>query len=262
MARNSEPQVVKDGTIAADLIWLRGVLTLSTKWQGEDGTYLMREDPTRGYPVPKEKNPRRPLATQERFERVRAVAEQVRMVVRRGKNGERRRTYLPEVLDLVEATGRRISAILALRFEDLRLDQGEYGSILWPADTDKTGKEWLVPLAKDARKAIDRVLQERPGIGAAFIFPAVTDASKSLDVDVASGWLLEAERLAGLEKQDGSLWHAYRRKWATERKHLPNVDVAAAGGWSALASLQTCYQMADQQTMQQVVSSPARLNEA
>ena len=78
----------------------------------------------------------------------------------------------------------------------------------------------------------------------------------------ASGWLLEAERLAGLEKQDGSLWHAYRRKWATERKHLPNVDVAAAGGWSALASLQTCYQQADSQTMFKVVSSPARLSEA
>ena len=60
----------------------------------------------------------------------------------------------------MEGTGRRIAAILALRFEDLRLDQGEYGSILWPADTDKTGKEWLVPLAKDARKAIDRSAPE------------------------------------------------------------------------------------------------------
>lgn len=119
-----------------------------------------------------------------------------------------------------------------------------------------------MPLAEDARKAIDRVLQERPGIGAAYLFPAVTDASKSLDVDVASGWLLEAERLAGVEKQDGSLWHAYRRKWATERKHLPRVDVAASGAWSALSSLQTCYQMADLQTMQHVVSSPVRLSEA
>ena len=181
---------------------------------------------------------------------------------RRGKNGERRRTYLPEVLDLVEATGRRISSILSLQYADLRLDEGPYGSIRWRADSDKCGREWVAPLSDAGRKAIDRILQERPGIGAAFIFPAVTDASKSLDVDVASGWLLEAERLAGLEKQDGSLWHAYRRKWATERKHLPNVDVAAAGGWSALASLQTCYQMADSQTMFKVVSSPARLNEA
>ena len=73
MSRNSEPQAVKDGTVAADLIWLRGVLNWAAKWQGEDGAYLMREDPTRGYRIPKEKNPRRPPATPERVERGRAV---------------------------------------------------------------------------------------------------------------------------------------------------------------------------------------------
>lgn len=52
MARNSEPQAVRDGTIPADLIWLGGVLNWATRWQNEDGTYLMREDPTRGYPLP------------------------------------------------------------------------------------------------------------------------------------------------------------------------------------------------------------------
>ncbi len=63
-----------------------------------------------------------------------------------------------------------------------------------------------------------------------------------------------AKLCGGVPKQSGSLWHAYRRKWATERKHLPNVDVAADGGWSALASLQTCYEMANSQTMFKVVS--------
>lgn len=33
----------------------------------------------------------------------------------------------------------------------------------------------------------------------------------------------------------------YRRKWATERKHLPDVDVATAGGWKELESLRQCY---------------------
>ena len=33
-------------------------------------------------------------------------------------------------------------------------------------------------------------------------------------------------------KLDGGLWHPYRRAWAISRKHLPTVDVAAAGGWS------------------------------
>lgn len=78
---------------------------------------------------------------------------------------------------------------------------------------------------------------------------------------MASAWLIEAEKLAGVPKHDGSLWHAYRRKWATERKHLPDVDVAAAGGWSDLSSLKTCYQHADQETMLKVVSEPRALRE-
>jgi hypothetical protein len=44
---------------------------------------------------------------------------------------------------------------------------------------------------------------------------------------LADKWLREAEGLAGLEPLRGSLWHAYRRKWATERKHLPDVDAPA-----------------------------------
>jgi hypothetical protein len=33
-------------------------------------------------------------------------------------------------------------------------------------------------------------------------------------------------------------FHAYRRKWATERKHLPLKDVAEAGGWLDKRSLE------------------------
>ena len=58
-----------------------------------------------------------------------------------------------------------------------------------------------------------------------------------------------------------SLWHAYRRKWASERKHLPDVDLMAAGGWSNLASLKTAYQHADAATLYRVVSEPAELRE-
>ena len=61
-------------------------------------------------------------------------------------------------------------------------------------------------------------------------FPAPGDLTKPVGRYLAAKWLQEAEKLAGLEKLDGSLWQAYRRKWATERKHLPDADVAAAGG--------------------------------
>jgi hypothetical protein len=87
-----------------------------------------------------------------------------------------------------------------------------------------------VPVSPEVREAIDRILRERPGIGSAPLFPAPGNAQKPISRHLADRWLRRAEELAGLEPQKGSLWHAYRRKWATERKHLPDVDVAAAGG--------------------------------
>ena len=65
-----------------------------------------------------------------------------------------------------------------------------------------------------------------------------------------------------MERLDGSLWHAYRRKWATERKHLPDADVAAAGGWENTNTLRLIYQQADQETMLQVVLERGILREA
>ena len=106
------------------------------------------------------------------------------------------------------------------------------------------------------------MLQERPGLGAAPLFPSPTDPAKPISRLLADAWLRKAERLAGLEPQQGSLWHAYRRKWATERKHLPDVDVAAAGGWKGTESLKTAYQQADDATILRVVLGAGELREA
>jgi hypothetical protein len=78
----------------------------------------------------------------------------------------------------------------------------------------------------------------------------------------ASKWLRTAERKAGLREQRGSLWHAYRREWATEKKHLPIQDVMAAGGWSDSTCLQTLYQQPDEATLYHLVSDPTELREA
>ncbi len=42
---------------------------------------------------------------------------------------------------------------------------------------------------------------------------------------------------------------------------LPDVDVAAAGGWSDLTSLKTAYQQPDTATLYRVVSEPTELRE-
>ena len=64
---------------------------------------------------------------------------------------------------------------------------------------------------------------------------------------------LHAEKLAGVPKLDRALWHSYRRKFATERKHLPDVDAAAAGGWRSARTLVEIYQRPDADSMLRVV---------
>ena len=253
---------VRNGTVIGDLIFLRAVINWACKWQDEDGRYLMVENPTRGFDMPKERNPLRPVATRDRYEAILKKADEITWQVLWGDKPAMVRTYLRELLMIVAGTGRRISAVCQLRFDDLRLDQGgPHGSIRWPADTDKMGKEFVTPINHDVRAALDSILAERPGIAHAPLFPGARDRSQPIRADVASKWLLEAERLAGVPKQKGGLWHPYRRMWASERKHLSVKDVAAAGGWTDVRALQESYQHADEATMYQVVSSPTELRE-
>lgn len=221
---------VRARTVEADCDWLRWVFNWAVKWRTSLEFYLMKENPVRGFEAPTEKNPRRPVATEDRYEAIRKVSDRVTMEVRWNGKTREQRSYLSELLEIVNGTGRRISAVCSLRYRNLRLAEGPYGAIHWPADTDKTGRESVVPIGPDVRAAIDRVLRERPGIGEAPLFPAPESPSKPIRYELASDCLREAEELAEVEPHDGRLWHAYRRKWATERKHLPVQDVAVAGG--------------------------------
>jgi hypothetical protein len=63
-----------------------------------------------------------------------------------------------------------------------------------------------------------------------------------MDRHLFDKWLTVAETTAKLRKLDGAVWRAYRRKWATKRKHLNPKDVAAAGGWKDIATLLEVYQ--------------------
>lgn len=247
-------------TVEADLKWLKWVLNWATRWRTEDG-YLLSENPVRGFEIPREKNPRRPVATQDRYEAVRAASDRVLMQISHGDEPGTVRSHLSELLDLANGTGRRLSAICALRFEDLRFEQPPHGAIRWPADTDKQGRESLVPISPAVRAAIERAIRARDGSASGYVFPSPTDPGRPVSRHLADKWLRQAERLAGLEPQKGSLWHAYRRKWATERKHLPPTDVAAAGGWAGPESMQRSYQHADQATMLRVVLGARDLEE-
>ncbi len=250
-------RAVRARTVEADCEWLAIVCNWAMEWEDRHtGKPLLREHPLKRErfrdAVPHEQNPRRPVATQDRLEAILGQSGNVH-------------PFLPQLLVIVNGTGRRINAVLQLRYQDLRLAKSAaapYGAIQWPGETDKTGKAWSAPINATVRETLDTMLSERPGLGGAYLFPAPADPAKPMNRWFASKLLQKAERLAKVGKQSGSLWHAYRRKWGTERKHLPVQDVAQAGGWKNTATLETIYQQPDDATMYTVVSQPMELREA
>ena len=121
--RPMDRRPVGDRTIHVDLEMLSSVFNWAKNWKTDRGTYLMRENPIRGYEVPREKNPKRPVATWDRYEAIRATSDADMMEVRAGAKVHSGRSHLSELLDLAVATGRRISAICALTYADLRLSR-------------------------------------------------------------------------------------------------------------------------------------------
>jgi integrase len=255
---------VRDRVIEKDCAWLRAVCRWATEFRDDSGRLLLERDPTRGLEIPREKNPARPVASHDRVDAIRAVYRDVQMRV----GGKLVESYLPELFEIVVGTGRRVSAVCALRMEDLDLGPSErapWGAIVWPEDTDKMAKRWRCPISGRVREALEAAKTKRARrgrVGSGPLFPSPDDPEQPVGYHDVATWLRSAETKAGLEPQEGSLWHAYRRLWASSRKDLPDVDVAQAGGWASLEALKMAYQRPDDETMLRVVTHEAELREA
>lgn len=238
-------------TIGADLEWLRRCCNWALTAQRANGKPLLNHHPLTRYPIPSNPNPRRPVATYDRYLAVRATANQID-----------KQHLFGAFLDLVEGLGWRVSAICSLRASDVDLRASEarpFGRVRRRAEFDKMGVEQWVPLAPAVRAAILSALDSNPVIGEAPLFPAPKRAGKAWTRHHAKDLLERAEKAAGLEPLDGSDFHAYRRAWATARKHLPLKDVAEAGGWRSTDTLLRCYTQADEATMLAVITEPRKV---
>ncbi len=107
------------------------------------------------------------------------------------------------------------------------------------------------------RDAIDVYLRSNPRLGDAPLFPAPRDASQPIRRDTASKWLLKAEKACGQPKLAQGTFHPYRRLFATERKNLPVQDVACAGGWRRVETVQRLYQQSDPATVLAAIEAGA-----
>ena len=255
-----KPRGVRDGAIDSDFRWLSSVFNWACKHK-QNGKRLLALNPLNDIDWPKEKNPRRPVASHERYMSTRAKADEI-------DPGGR----LKCALDLAWHTGRRESAIIALRVSDIlrsqtdikealasqgldesRAEHMPHGAIRWRDEHDKQGYDTIAPLNRAARASLDTYLMRHARVGEAWLFPAPKNDTRHMRRDLAGRWLLQAERLAELPKLSRGLWHPYRRAWATARKHMPDADVAAAGGWRDVTALRLSYQHADPETTLRVV---------
>jgi integrase len=178
------------------------------------------------------------------------------------------------LLTLARSTGRRITAICELRASDVLLSPDAitralaaggldpslarhmpHGAIRWRAESDKQGYEDIAPISATARAALERYLRAHPRVGDVWMFPQPNHPKRPTNQTLARVMLLRAEKLAELPHIERGGFHAFRRAYASDRKHLPDVDVARSAGWRDPATMKRSYQQADPATTLRVIEN-------
>lgn len=224
-------------TVEADLKWFNSVLNWASKWATDSG-YLLDENPVRGFPIPHEKNPEQPVMTDNMLTNLLKVA------------GNELWFDLSDLLQIANETGRRLGAIIGLKWEDINI-KGRW--IIWREDTDKQGKRSQVPCTLIATS----ILQRRAFNGSEYVFPAPRDKNKPMHRNRAQAWGVAAAKKAGIPWTG---WHSIRRKWVSERP--ATQAVAQAGGWANLRTMLMCYNKPDMESMREAVEQRTPYREA
>ena len=221
-----------------------------------DGSWLLENNPLRGVKPPKEESPRRPVTTFDRFLKTRKAVQELAVAAPQDRGKQRWKRFELALL-LAEATGARIGAIRGLRWSDIRLDPPE---ISFRAEFDKRGRDRTVPLPEALAEELRSFKVKLAAVGDGWLFPCA-DKDAPWPREVFGQLHDRAERHAQLPHLKGGRFHAYRRKWATERKHLPLVDVMGAGGWKDAQVYTTCYAQATEAGMLDVMSTSVKLRD-
>jgi integrase len=128
----------------------------------------------------------------------------------------------------------------------------------WDAHFDKGRRERRVPIPSALAERVKQLRRQLEAFGDGWLFPT-ENGQKPWPREVFDQALRRAETKAELPKLEGSLWHAYRRKWNTERKHLPECDRMAVAGWRDRTTMNDCYTVEDYETMLAVLECPNKL---
>lgn len=218
-------------TTRADLDCLSAILKWAQKQRHEGDWLLPGVNPLerRRVDLPPEKSDNeisRPIADEERYEAVLEFAGQIGSAAR-----HRGRHMLPMLLQLARHTGRRLQAILNLRWEDICLDreaceailrrdqapirrakEWPHGAIRWRAEHNKMGHGSVIPIRRELQEALKRYRiqgwpallekivgenwDERIDPQDMLLFPSPSDPSNPVGRTTPHDWLELAEELA------------------------------------------------------------------
>ena len=255
---------VRQAAIWGEVAALKIALNWAVSEKHSDGSPLLGDNPLAKVRVEKEKQPRRPVAGKERYEKLQAVAASVSSV-------------FALALDLAYGTGHRIGGILGLRWQHVLFDPEEAAELAAELDSDfgwteadfphggihfyaerRTNNKvhpHVVPMTQSVRDAIDRARKKQSAIAGAWVFADVGDPTKPLNRWHLNRWLREAEHAAKVPHFKQGAWHPFRRGWAGARKHFSRMDVAKLGGWFDVATMEKCYQQPDTQTIRAIIKA-------
>src|SRR5213596_4365916 len=152
-----------------------------------NGRPLLDRNPLTGFAVAKTRNPIRPIIEAETVEKLMAVADRVNPV-------------MPLLITLMDSTGRRLSSVLGLRWDDFNFEKR---TITWRAELDKKRRTWIVPMPQHAEVALLKYRSEHPAIGSALVFPMKNDPKMPVSRQLAADWLKRAYRYAGIVRPTG-----------------------------------------------------------
>jgi len=244
---------VRANAVRDDLALLRTMILWATRERKPDGAWLLSENPLRGVKLPREENPMRPVATYDRFVKVRAAMQELAT-----QEPSRTRWVRMELaLVLAEATGARIGAIRGLRWSDIAFDPA---SIRFRAEFDKRGRERVVPIPDPLAEDLRRFRVRLGAVADDWLFPCAR-RDEPWPREMFGALLSHADRQAGLPRVPHAGWHSYRRKWATERGDMPLKALMVAGGWKDTHTLVTCYQHPSEAALLEVMAHPMKLRE-
>src|SRR5256885_1564032 len=137
-----ETKPVRARTIQGEIKQLRQMIYWAMSERLPDGSWLLENNPLRGVKLPKEEDPRRPVATYDRFLKLRTAAQEMAVTAPQERGRERWKRW-EMALVLAEASGARIGAISGLRWSDISFDPPE---IKFMAEFDKRGRDRVVPI--------------------------------------------------------------------------------------------------------------------